>query len=410
MIARAWRLRSWGAIALSATLGCQGNVYIGIPIHGDAQAPPIARGYLHAVGSKLYDADGREVHLKGVSWAGMETGTRVPDGLHLRTLESLVTQVAGLGLNLLRIPYSNASLLPDSFPANTAFGMSSVAADKDLIGLSSLEVLDRIVDSAAAHGLFVILDRYRFQADASLPPAKWYSGADPDSPVGGYPQSRWISDWVALATRYASRTNVVGFDLHEEPQRPSGWGEGGPSADWKAAAEMAGNAILAVNPKLLIIVEGVDFASNMPYWPGGNLSAAGALPVQLAHPEQLVYSSHDYGKSVSFEQPWFSDLTYPDNLTALWENNWGYLVTQDLNPVLVGAFGDRGTAAGVPPDLVAADKLWRQKLVDYIHTKNLSFAFWSLNPSAEGKTGLLLPDWQSPDNEWASLLQLAATP
>jgi len=33
---------------------------------------------------------------------------------------------------------------------------------------------------------------------------------------------------------------------------------GDPSRDWRLAAERAGNAILAINPDLLIIVEGVE--------------------------------------------------------------------------------------------------------------------------------------------------------
>ncbi len=39
---------------------------------------------------------------------------------------------------------------------------------------------------------------------------------------------------------------------------------------------------------------------------------------------KVVYSPHDYGNSV-FNQPWFSDPNFPDNLTAKFDEFWGYI-------------------------------------------------------------------------------------
>jgi endoglucanase len=131
------------------------------------------------------------------------------------------------------------------------------------------------------------------------------------------------------------------------------------------------------------------------------------FPVQLKYPEKLFYSIADYGKSVITSQPWFSDPTYPNNLPTLWDDTWGYLVTNDVAPVIVGAFGDQGSGGNVPADVVAADRLWRSALTSYISSHQLGFVFWALNPSAEGKSGLLDPfNWQAPDPEWSMLLQL----
>jgi len=415
--------------------GCRQNVYIGEPLDGDGlgvleggspiidAAPPVPDGprpedadaeppfpwYLHAVGSKLYDSNDGLVSLKGVSWAGMETARRVPDGLHARLLESLFLQVETLGFNAIRIPYSSESITPSSFPTVTG-GIDPLRANPDLAGLSSLEVLDRIVDAAARHHLRVILNRYRFlAADLAVPPAKWYSGSTRDDPTGGYPEQRWIDDWVTLVGRYSSRPNVVGCDLHEEPASPSRWGDGNPDTDWKMAAERAGNAVLAANPNLLVIVQGVDVAEGLSYWAGGNLKSVGTLPVNLVDTRQLVYAIHDYGKSINTTQPWFSDTSYPANLAPLWDDRWGYLVKNDLAPVLVGAFSDRKGEPAIPPDIVVADQAWRQELTTYIDANDLGFVFWALNPSAEGKAGLLKINWLDVDPEWTSLLKLGQT-
>ena len=55
-----------------------------------------------------------------------------------------------------------------------------------------------------------------------------------------------------LAARYANMPQVFGADLFNEPKRTTRWEE------WNAAATLAANAIHAVNPDILIVVEGVE--------------------------------------------------------------------------------------------------------------------------------------------------------
>jgi endoglucanase len=121
---------------------------------------------------------------------------------------------------------------------------------------------------------------------------------------------------------------------------------------------------------------------------------------------QLAYSIHDYGMSVNASMPWFSDPTFPNNLPTLWTDNWGYLVIESTSPVIIGAFGDRKPEMGIDPVAVMGDEAWRPALMSYVAANQLSFIFWSLNPSAEGKTGLLGSDWLTPDPEWTMTLQL----
>ena len=59
------------------------------------------------------------------------------------------------------------------------------------------------------------------------------------------------------------------MDLHNEPHDPACWGCGDTTIDWRLAAERAGNAVLGVNPNLLIFVEGIQTFN-------GTLRAGGA--------------------------------------------------------------------------------------------------------------------------------------
>src|SRR5260221_2967461 len=132
----------------------------------------------------------------------------------------------------------------------------------------------------------------------------------------------WSSD-VCSSDLYKDNPMVVGADLHNEPHAPACWGCGQPAIDWQAAAERAGNAILAVNPNWLIFVEGVDCyggTSDCNWW-GSNLEGVRDHPVKLNVPDRLVYSVHDYPASVH-GQSWFSAANYPANLPAAWDKYW----------------------------------------------------------------------------------------
>jgi len=245
-----------------------------------------------------------------------------------------------------------------------------------LVGLTPIQILDTLVQKAGARGMRIILDRHR--PDSGSQSALWYTAQ--------YSEARWISDWQMLAQRYLGNPTVVGCDLHNEPHLPATWGDGNLSTDWRLAAERAGNAVLAVNPHLLIIVEGTDVQDGQSYWWGGNLRAAGAFPVQLTSGTQLVYSAHDYPASV-YNQPWFSDPTYPANLPPLWDATWGYLVKSNVAPVYLGEFGTL--------DQTTSDQQWFQSLATYIGGNGLSFTYWCWNPDSGDTGGILQDDWQT---------------
>lgn len=155
-----------------------------------------------------------------------------------------------------------------------------------------------------------------------------------------------------------------------------------------------------MNPEWLIVVEGVQDASSGSYWWGGNLSNAGSSPVRLNVPGRLVYSAHDYPKSV-YTQTWFNAPNYPNNLPEVWDRNWGYLFREGIAPVLLGEFGSKLSTT--------SDQLWLDKLVDYLGGDldgngssdlatgqlGMSWTYWSWNPNSSDTGGILQNDWQS---------------
>lgn len=358
---------------------------------GDGPSIPIFR-YLHTSGAKIVDSADHEVRLRCANWSGFETFLRTVDGLHASPLDVLVGKIASLHFNCIRLPYCNDVLRDDSIPSEVDAGMSPVMANPELVGKTSLAVLEALMRSAEAQGLYVLLARHAPQPDTLRYPV--WDGTD--AAVAALVDARWIADWQTLATVSTRHPNLVGFDLHDEPGDPSTWNSGDPSLDWAPAATRAGQAILTINPQLLIIVSGIQSGGAQTYWPGGNLATVPSGPVVLDPPTQVVYAAHDYG-SGKMNQTWFSDPMFPANLAPMWDALWGVVFAdaQAPHPVFIASFGDRGDATGVSAMEADTDGRWMATLVDYLDSHRLSFGFWAFNPSAGGLTGLLQPGWQT---------------
>jgi endoglucanase len=377
-----------------------------LTVTAPANAAGTGTGYLRTSGNRIVDSTGTTVRLTGINWFGMETDNKTFHGLwSSNPWRSQLDTMARLGYNTLRIPYSNDALKPGA----TATGINDFV-NPDLVGNSPLQILDKVIAYAGGKGMRVILDRHRPTAAGQT--ALWYNAATPES--------TWISDWVALARRYANNPTVIGADLHNEPHaegtNPAAtgacWGCGDPARDWRLAAERAGNAILAVQPNWLIFVEGVSCPSgglsnvwdgdpsndeDCGWW-GGNLSRAGAAPVRLSVANRLVYSPHDYATSV-YRQAWFDAPDFPANLPGIWDRYWGYLFRQNVAPIMLGEFG---TTLADPKD-----RVWLERLMAYLGTgvNGMSFTYWSWNPNSGDTGGIALDDWTTINTAKQAILQ-----
>ncbi|MFG1655823.1 cellulase family glycosylhydrolase [Micromonospora chersina] len=399
--------------ALGGALAALATAAAGVLVAAAVSTTPAAAatggtgtGYLHTSGNKIVDSTGATVRLTGINWFGMETDNKTFHGLwSSNPWRGQLDTMARLGYNTLRIPYSNDALKPGA----TATGINDFV-NPDLVGLSPLQILDKVIDYAGSKGMRVILDRHRPTSAGQSP--LWYTST--------VSEATWIADWKMLAQRYANNPTVIGADLHNEPHaegtNPAAtgacWGCGDTARDWRLAAERAGNAILGVQPNWLIFVEGVSCPSgglsnvwdNDPSndedcgWWGGNLSKAGQFPVRLNVANRLVYSPHEYATSV-YHQAWFDDPTYPANMPAIWDKYWGYLYKQNIAPIMMGEFG---TTLQDPKD-----KVWLQNLMAYTGTgvNGMSFTYWSWNPNSGDTGGIANDDWTTINQAKQDILQ-----
>ncbi len=376
---------------------------------GAEPAPAPANPLLPAVpfrtnGRFVVDAGGQRFKLAGVSWYGAESAKLIPDGLDIASLDAIAGLVRTLGFNSVRLPWCN-----EMVARNPVVSAAEVAANPELVGKTALEVLDAVVDALARQGLVSILDNHRSRGDWCCDTAHgdglWYTAE--------YPEEVWLEHWRQMTERYLTRPSVIGMDLRNEPRGQlapdvpatcvdcdnpgaecvcewSRWGSNaGTDRDWASAAERAGNAILALNPQLLILVEGPDWAS----WLG-----ASYRPIVLGVPDRLVYSVHKYSFDYAAE-PIAGDCAA---WTASMDNSAGYVLTPGMPhtaPLWLGEFGIAQNNTAHP---------WWSCILAYLADKDLDWSYWALNGTqgpgynrvdgAPEGYGVLDPTWSGPAN------------
>ncbi len=352
--------------------------------------------YLTAHGAVLKDAHLVPYVPRTVDWYGMDGPHLIPEGLDGRSYKTrrnargtithygIIDEIKAAGFNGIRLGiceditwshngspadwteangrrpdtasyYMTYDANPDFFTTNAydaATGAPYRQGSQPFI--SSLEMLDKIVNHAGTLGLRIILDMHCLAPSYSdqlgnsrafneeldnrkeLDPAgrvpnwmvtkKWFTTATRNAAgqtAGATHEDRneaqLLAAWVALARRYAGNPVVCGMDIINEPV-------GGSWETTKALSaanletslpefyERAGNAIHAVNPNVLIVCQGatwwrpgMQIALPGPAGAGNDIHLAPGFscalqnvatrPVVLNKPGKVIYSAHEYGST-----------------------------------------------------------------------------------------------------------------
>nr|WP_254705953.1 cellulase family glycosylhydrolase [Streptomyces vilmorinianum] len=417
------------------------------PDASEAPATPDAPGWtppLSTRGRFIVDADGDRFRLRSGNWDGAQGSWNgsgdpvdpathhagqnshgIPIGLDRTPLPTLLADFRALGLNSIRLPFSN-EMLRTTAPVPDA----AVAANPALRGKTPLQVFDAVVAALTADGFAVILNNHTVTT-------RWCCGVDGNERwnSSGRSTAQWADDWVFMASRYRANPRVVGADLYNEVRRDvwddPNWGLG-DNHDWHAAAQEAGDRILTeANPHLLIVVEGINwtgipvdgFAHGRP-----TLSPVRTLSHTLVVSNKLVYSAHFYGYTGPHHTGATgigetSDLRYQDltreQLRQVVHDQALYVSAETgrhfTAPVWISEFGIGADERGDRP------RAWFGHLTELLTDADVDYAYWPLvgwSSGADGsggdswallrydsggrRTGVLDPgDWRAP--AWTGL-------
>lgn len=358
-------------------------------------------GPLSTSGRYVVDASGNRFKLKAGNWDGAqshylgsgsttdpaanhsgEVSYDVPLGLDRAPISQILADFHAVGLDAVRLPFANAMLHDTSTVPDVA-----VAANPQLRGDTPLQVYDAVVSALTNDGFAVILNNHTTSY-------RWCCGLDGNERWNsGQTTQQWESDWLFMVNRYKDNKRVVGADLRNEVRRDT-WDD--PNWGWYddhdeyAAFEEAGNQILAADPDMLVIMEGINwygipaagFSHGRPMLtPVANLSST------LIRSNKLVYSAHFYsytgpnnsgaaaGSVGATSDPRYEDFT-PAQLASV-VNQEALFVTQSgqhfTAPVWVSEFGAAGRGS-----TDTKEQAWFDNFTDILAANDTDFAIWPL--------------------------------
>ena len=355
---------------------------------GIAPAAGVGAGYWHTSGNQILDSSGNPVRIAGINWYGFETPDEIAHGLWVQDYHTIINDIAKLGYNTIRIPFSNQMVETPIVPQNLGFNNNTRPHQHRPQGpeRAAGPAEDRHLPPAQA-GLKVILDDHRSEAGESAEQnGLWYTST--------YTSQNWVNDWVDAGqdvrgqpdrdrVRPAQRAAHPGRG-HLRPgrhlghrrrrhRRPAGL-RAGRQRDPRGGPERAD--LLRGHQRE---PDASRPAASTP--PGGAATCQGVaqFPVTLSSAGHVVYSAHDYGPNL-FQQTWFNSSTTPASLDAVW-NNWGYIYTQDIAPVWVGEFGTDNTASDVSSPPPRARRASGSRAWCPTCTRNpwMGWTYWALN-------------------------------
>lgn len=369
---------------------------------------------LHTSGRWIVDPAGQRVRLTGVNWYGAESADFAVAGLDHASLPAIVAWIKDNGFNVVRLPWSVQMWHTNPRPRHIDYQLN-----RGLRGLRARGVFAAVVQALSAQGVMVVLDNHTSGAEWCCSTADgnglWHTPR--------YSTARWVAAWKSIVSHFKGDPWVVGAELRNELRADTRdgltpyWGSSGTAdlnRNWHAAAQLAGNAVLSVNRNLLVIVDGLNYATD--------LQGVYRHPLQLNTRDRVVYAAHDYAQDQSLR----SYQAFSSKLG----NDWGFILEQGkpfTAPVWVSEFG----TCTLPASSACGANAGRYfaYVRRYLQDASIDWAYWPLNGTdatctslaphacahrgfgARETFGLLDTSWQHTSNPGivASLQQIGGT-
>jgi endoglucanase len=284
--------------------------------------------------------------------------------------------------NGIRLPFSCDTVYENPIPNGIDYRNNK---NQDLIGLSSLEVMDKIIESAGRAGMLIMLDMHSLEHDNYNNNGLWYDST--------YSQNDTLAIWKFMVDRYKNTWNVVAMDVFNEPFAAT-WGLGDESTDFNTWCQIIGDMAHASGANWLVMCEGTFVSPPTPDWCfyGGDLIGVASTPVVLETPDKVVYCPHAYGPNM-YNESYFNAPDFPKNMPGIWNTHWGYIRGMNNSATTVGEWGG---------PLKGQSGVWMKSFVEYL-LENDTPDTWYFCLNANGG-GLLEPDWTTPKQDKLDML------
>jgi len=403
-----------------------------IPVQFASAADDTQDDWLHVEGDRICDMNGNEVWLTGVNWFGYNVGSQVFDGVWSVNMHDCLRLIADHGFNLLRVPMSTEIMLqwknnePDSMIKVNTYSNPELTLEGIEGGtvMYSFDIWNLAVQWCKELGIKIMIDVHSASTNAAGHQwALWYDDK--------FSTEDWIEGLTWMTEYYKNDDTIIAFDLENEPhgKKDEGnfakWDDSTDLNNWKYAAERCAAEILAINPHVLIMVEGIESYPKFdegadwnsvssdytrppyPYsnyygaWWGANFRGVRDYPIDLGKfQSQLVYSPHDYGPEV-YKQEWFylnddsKTFSRQTLLDDYWYDTWAFIAEEHIAPLLMGEWGGW---VDEEHDLTGENVHWLQEIRDYMIDKHIHHTFWCFNENSSDTGGLVYDNFGTWDD------------
>ncbi|XP_010502521.1 PREDICTED: uncharacterized protein LOC104779823 [Camelina sativa] len=240
---------------------------------------------------------GRRVKLTCVNWPS-HLETAVAEGLSKQPLDSIAEMIVSMGFNCVRLTWPLYLATDESFSDITTVRQSLLKLrlfqavsgfqvhNPTILDLPLIKAFQEVVSCLGKHKVMVILDNHISQ------PGWCCSDNDGNGFFGDKhlnPQV-WIKGLKKMASMFANNvsSNVVGMSLRNELRGPKQ-----NTKDWYTYMRKGAEAVHSVNPNVLVIVSGLNYATD--------LSFLRDRPFEVSFRRKLVFEIHWYGFWSSWE-------------------------------------------------------------------------------------------------------------
>ncbi|KAI1082482.1 glycoside hydrolase family 5 protein [Whalleya microplaca] len=367
-------------------------------------------------GRWMTDATGARVTYAGVNWPG-SLETMIPEGLQYQSIESIVSQIKGVGMNAIRLTY--AIELVDQYYDNGEKDITIQKAFTDALGQGNgsaaynkvisnnpsfdtkttrLQVYDAIAEECAKQEIYVHLDNHVSRSGWCCDPRDgnaWWGDEYFDV-------DKWTRGLSFMAKHGKSWTNFMSMSLRNELRPPlSNFTFASTSYNWEnwySNVRRGSDAIHSANGDVLIFLSGLDSDTNLTSVAEGTALTPGSATFNRddfdGYANKLVLELHAYDNILG---------SGPSNCSAVQEEligaGFSALADSAKNqfPVVLTEFG-LALDTGVERDPYISC------LVDYVSSQRAGWMIWQLGgsyyirqgtPDADETWALLTHDWST---------------
>ncbi|ESQ41662.1 hypothetical protein EUTSA_v10015466mg [Eutrema salsugineum] len=314
----------------------------------------------------IVDEKGQRVKLACVNWPA-HLQPAVAEGLSKQPLDSISKKIVSMGFNCVRLTWPLDLMTNDTLAHNVTVKQSfeGLKLFEDVLGiqthnpkilnLSIFRAFQEVVSNLGQNGVMVILDNH-------LTTPGWCCSDNDLDAFFGYPNFDplvWAKGLSKMAFLFRNATNVVGMSLRNEPRGTRDY----PDL-WFRFMPKGAEAVHAANPKLLVILSGIDYDTNLSFLRDRFFN--------VSFTEKLVFELHWY--SFSDGGGAWAKHNSNDFCAKIIEkvtHNGGFLIERGF-PLILSEFGTEESGVDV------SGNRYMNCLVAWAAENDLDWAVWAL--------------------------------